>query len=196
ALFWLAGCWDIDGLVGRSPSEDPPDMAMANPGERFVFVSSWRFKGDIKPTTNALPSECSSLFGLSLGDCNCTAMGQSVAKGATFRAFLSSTDIDAPTHVGNGPWTLRCATGDQVAFPSGRVSKPLVPIRCDEAGRIGNDQRVWTGTTTAGTLADSCIDNGRSWTAGPGSLDTVVGTYGDKGAGVDVWSSKGSEDCK
>lgn len=123
-----------------------PDGSVTPPGLR-VFVSSLRYSADLR-------SAGGQATGLASADAICQTLADAAQLGGTFRAWISTTAVDAVEHItGTGPWYR---IDGALAFPNrARLgTTPLVPISIDEQGGTPDPfYEAWTGTALGGYLA-------------------------------------------
>lgn len=123
-----------------------PDGSVTPPGLR-VFVSSLRYSADLR-------SAGGQATGLASADAICQTLADAAQLGGTFRAWISTTAVDAIEHItGTGPWYRMDGA---LAFPNrARLgTTPLVPISIDEQGGTPDPfYEAWTGTALGGYLA-------------------------------------------
>jgi hypothetical protein len=124
------------------------------------------------------------------GDALCATAAESVNKGGTWKAWLSSTSenaIDRQADV--GPWYQQLSDGGLVLTfnnKSNLATTPVVPLGIDEAGR-SISAFYWTGSSVGGVYSSaSCA----GW-LNPGGL----GTYGTTGATTTAWTDDSSRSC-
>jgi hypothetical protein len=156
-----------------TPTTTPTPTATATPVFNVAFVTSTTFTGDLRGQTGA-DTECATLA---------TAAGLS----GTWKAWLSTSTLDAVTKLGSARGFVR---PDGKPFAD-RVSdikagKILNPLTLDEAGIDDGFQEVWTGTTNDGLVAGSstCAD----WTS---TSMMVFGEVGVSTGGPGAWSDEG-----
>lgn len=123
--------------------------------------------------TSQNPGNGGNLGGLEGADAHCTALAEAAGSaGKTWRAYLSSSTVDARDRIGVGPWhnaagTLIAEDVDALHGEANQISKETA---LDEAGRAVNgrgDQPnrhdILTGSRPDGTAAqETCSD----WTSG------------------------------
>ncbi len=168
--------------------DDAVDCVASSPGKR-VFVTTRSFHAD-------LAEQAFMLDGLAAGDSFCSAAAAEGGLGGTWRAWLSSSTVDARDRLTDvSPWYLN-GTDDVVFQTKDELSLwARVDIDHDQFGDpIDGHADVWTGTAY-GVKSASCGDwttqSGRG-TAGLTDASTqVIGTYGnpDWNIGPDGWDS-------
>lgn len=176
----LAACGGADspapsnvdaGGIANSVMDAPGDTGAA----LRVFVSSLRYPADLQTAGG-------QATGLASADHLCQTLADAVSLGGTFRAWISTSQVNAIDHItGTGPWYR---IDGALAFPNhARLgTTPVVPISIDEAGGSPDPfYEAWTGTALGGYKAangarDSvtCLD----WTSTIDS-ETVGGVVGD-----------------
>jgi hypothetical protein len=129
--------------------------------------------------------------GLAAGDTICQLRADSASLGGKWRAWLSSSEIDAIDRViSNGPWKL---VGSETAFANWAQlqTEPSTPINVDEHGEVLREYyglvHVWTGTQAGGVhSSDTC----GGWTS-----TTARGVYGHSKEGSFEWTDYSTSDC-
>ena len=147
-----------------------------------------------------------NLGGLAGADAMCQALAQAVgAGGKTWRAYLSTSTVDAKTRIGNGPW--RNFKGEQIAAsvadlhsPNNKISATTAltekgttptylsgnPPAAPAGQQLQHD--MMTGTKEDGTKdADTCKD----WTSDGADAKAMLGHADRLGrnAGVNSWNA-------
>ena len=139
-----AATTNSDGKVATDGKVVTPDGSIA--GLR-VFVTSLRYSADLRTAGG-------QATGLASADAICQTLADAAAVGGTFRAWISTTTVDAIEHItGNGPWYRMDGA---LAFPNRATlgTTPLVPIMIDEKGGFPDPfYESWTGTALGGYLA-------------------------------------------
>ena len=146
-----------------------------------------------------------NLGGLAGADAVCQALAKAAGAGnKTWRAYLSTSTVDAKSRIGNGPWfnakgvqiaanvadlhspnnkiSAATALTEKGAAPNYLAGNPPAPV----AQPLQHD--IMTGTKEDGTKdADTCKD----WTAGDASAKTMLGHADRLGrnAGVNSWNA-------
>jgi len=169
----------------------------ARPAGKRVFVSSLRYSANLRAAGGGTD-------GLSSGDALCQLLADASALGGTYRAWLSTTTVDAIDHItGAGPWYR---IDGALAFPN-HVSlgtTPRVPVDIDERGNKPDPYyEAWTGTGVGGRhyvrnglTSTTCAD----WTSTIDSdqIKGQLGIYGQQntnlGAGPE-WTSYAAGFC-
>jgi len=153
--------------------------------------------------TSAGPGNGADLGGLGGADAHCEALAESVgAAGRTWRAYLSSTAVDARDRIGDGPWYN--ARGIEIASSVDNLhgdNNLTKETQLDEKGAVVNGRGdspnrhdILTGSNADGTATDATCDNWSS--SGDGSAR--VGHHDRTGGGDDPtsWNSAhGSRGC-
>jgi hypothetical protein len=146
-----------------------------------------------------------NLGGLAGADAVCQALARAVGNNKTWRAYLSTSTVDAKSRIGNGPWVN--SKGVQIASSvadlhsaNNKISadtaltekgaKPVYLAGNPPAAPAGQQLQhdMMTGTKEDGTKdADTCKD----WTAGDASAKTMLGHADRLGrtAGVNSWNA-------
>jgi hypothetical protein len=165
------------------------DAATTTPDGTFtgmrVFVTSLRYSADLR-------SAGGQATGLASADAICQTLADAAAVGGTFRAWISTSTVDAIEHItGAGPWYRMDGA---LAFPNRATlgTTPLVAISIDEKGGMPDPfYESWTGTALGGYAAPlgsrqsvTCWD----WTSTVDSTQ-VGGVVGD----IDVNSASWTE---
>lgn len=123
--------------------------------------------------TSQNPGNGGNLGGLEGADAHCTALAEAAGSaGKTWRAYLSSSTVDARDRIGVGPWHNAAGTliAEDVEALHGEANQISKETALDEAGRAVNgrgDQPnrhdILTGSRPDGTAAEeTCSD----WTSG------------------------------
>ena len=144
-----------------------------------------------------------NLGGLAGADGYCEGLAATVgAGGKTWRAYLSTSTVDARDRIGNGPWYN--ANGDMIAANLAELHGEAPGLTADTAldqngespNYIGADgtvaqpleHDVLTGTNADGTAADATCNN---WTDGSGDSTAMLGHADRRGRnpGVNSWNA-------
>ncbi|HEX2613007.1 MAG TPA: hypothetical protein VHO02_05405 [Fibrobacteria bacterium] len=157
-------------LAGCVTVEKEPDPIV---GAKRIFASAQQVTGNLK--------------GLSGADSLCGAWAQAAALGGSWKAFLSTSGVNAKDRINDvGPWYNVNQTtllfNNKTGFTVGAQSA----IRTEYGGSASGN--AWTGTKANGT-AD--MVNCSNWTQGGGSAYASVGSPSitlDDGPG---WMAKG-----
>ncbi len=149
----------------------------------YVFITSTTSSG-------------TAINGLANGDDLCNARAASVRLPGTFRAWLSSSTVAAPSRVVDAPYyrldNLPIATG--LAHLLSSATTPLSnPINLDETGAVTALTQVWTGTSATGVTTANlmCLTD---WT-GVGTTRASPGTYGTPSSTDGTWTNAGTRLC-
>src|SRR5262245_36030311 len=146
-----------------------------------------------------------NLGGLTGADQVCQTLAKAVGSTKTWRAYLSTSTVDAKSRIGNGPWynfkgeriaqnvaDLHSANNKISADTSltEKGTKPVYLSGNPPAPPAGQQLQhdIMTGTKEDGTKdADTCKD----WTAGDGSAKTMLGHADRLGRnpGVNSWNA-------
>jgi hypothetical protein len=145
-----------------------------------------------------------NLGGLAGADATCQALAKAVGSTKTWRAYLSTSTVDAKSRIGNGPWYN--AKGVQIAANVADLhsanNKISAATALTEKGTTPNylagnppaptaqplQHDIMTGTNEDGTKnADTC----RDWTVGNADAKTMLGHADRLGrnAGVNSWNA-------
>ncbi len=143
-----------------------------------VFVSSVRYTSNLKTLGG-------QTTGLASADALCQGLANAARLSGTYRAWLSTSTVDAIDHIeGTGPWHR---TDGVMAFPdhASLSATPQVKISHDETGSLvdptDGNFLVWTGTAVGGRRTPpsgavtntTCLD----WTSTTGAPN-IRGTTG------------------
>jgi hypothetical protein len=158
---FLAGCVTV--------AEEPKPVE----GAKRIFASAQQVTGNLK--------------GLSGADSLCGAWAQAAALGGSWKAFLSTSGVNAKDRITDvGPWYNVNGTTLLFNNKTGFTVGAQAAIRTEYGGSASGN--AWTGTKADGT-AD--LVNCSNWTQGGGSAYASVGspsTTLSDGAG---WMAKG-----
>jgi hypothetical protein len=145
-----------------------------------------------------------NLGGLAGADATCQALAKAVGSTKTWRAYLSTSTVDAKSRIGNGPWFN--AKGQQIAANVADLhsanNKITAATALTEKGTSPNylagnppaptaqplQHDIMTGTKEDGTKdADTC----RDWTVGNADAKAMLGHADRLGrnAGVNSWNA-------
>lgn len=186
---------------GGNPASTPIDGAVAgdshaatdgttNSGPARVFITSDFYDGDLK-TAGA------GTDGLDGADKLCQLHADAAALGGTYRAWLSTSTIDAIDHItGSGPWIN--THGETVFANRAQLqTHPLAGVGYDEANH-GEYPEMWTGTADgrkapvefpASETSSSCND----WTSAAAIDDAATG---DSAEGTSAaWTNHAYDAC-
>lgn len=133
-----------------------------------------------------------NLGGLAGADAQCQSLATGAGLSGTFKAWLSTSTVDAGTRLGTARGFIR-PDGQPFAdlvsdITAGRILHPLI---IDETGANIGFRNVWTGTAPDGTViaGSTCLD----WTD---STNTKLGGLGFSSAGTFEWTdSSGALSC-
>jgi hypothetical protein len=174
----------ISGLIAQQNPAPAPNMSF--------FVTSSNPKGG-------------NLGGLAGADAVCQSLARAVGSNKTWRAYLSTSTVDAKTRIGNGPWynfkgVQIAANVADLHSANNKISpdtsltekgtKPTYLSGNPPAAPAGQQLQhdMMTGTKEDGTKdADTCKD----WTVGDASAKTMLGHADRLGrtAGVNSWNA-------
>jgi hypothetical protein len=183
----LAGA-DLLGvdLLGLDLTGQANDAASA---PKRLFVTSLKYKGDLKTAGLIATNGGPITTGLEGGDGLCQTAAMTAGLGGTWKAYLSDSTTNAYDRIADvGPWTL---VGGAILFANKAALKgaPAGPINRDETGKYIPDISAvtWTGTNVDGTKAtNNCTD----WTSSLSSPSAQLGCQY-----VNTWSSCGGSIC-
>jgi hypothetical protein len=150
-------------------------------------------------------SKGGNLGGLAGADATCQALARAVGSTKTWRAYLSTSTVDAKSRIGNGPWfnfkgVQIAASVADLHSANNKISsdnsltekgtKPTYLAGNPPAAPAGQQLQhdIMTGTKEDGTKdADTCKD----WTVADGSGKTMLGHADRLGrtAGVNSWNA-------
>ena len=131
-----------------------------------------------------------NLGGLAGADAICQARANALALGGTYRAWLSTSTINAPARfAGSSGWVR--VDGKPFAntisqLVAGRVYYPLA---LNERGGSELGEAVWTGTSSSGALSGVACTN---WTD---ATTAISGTIGYTHYGTGSWTQNGGGAC-
>jgi uncharacterized repeat protein (TIGR02543 family) len=161
---WSGACTNMTGTctVTMTQARSVTATFTAIP-PNFAFVTS--------------TTQSSNLGGLAGADSLCQARAAAAGLPGTYRAFLSSSTVNAIDRFGSARGWVRTDGKpflDQIADIT--TSRVLYPVRLDEAGNDVGSSNVVTGSNNIGTLSvfGSCND----WTSASFSTTTACG-YSD-----------------
>lgn len=160
----------------------PSLPSFASTGKK-VFLASVSGNGNLSTWADA-----GGNTGLAAGDAICQARAAAVglANAADFKAWLSSSTVDAKDRlISDGPWVR--LDGVNVANNKADLidGSLFTSISQTEAGYYLGNYGVWTGTGSDGVKsADTCSD----WTSASNAVLGEMGIAGNAGSG---WSAPG-----
>ncbi len=195
---WL-GCGgggdDDSPFLGADAGGDHDAAAPGSDGSSVdhlrVFVSSQQYPANLVEAGGGATAHESA-------DALCQLLGDAAQLGGTWRAWLSTTDIDAIDHIeGDGPWYRMDGT---LLFPN-HASLGVVPdaaILIDENGEQPDPfYEAWTGTAVGGRVvplgdldSTTCLD----WSSTIDS-DEIKGIVGDIDVDTDSWTNLADGFC-
>ena len=164
-----------------------------------MFVTSDQFEGNLIAAANGLVPPPQPLFdqlqGNQAGDFICQRYADNAALGGTWRAWLSTSSIDARDYTLFAPMESSYHRASQfgnsvdsliASDRAGLLSGSLVDeILLDENGAMAPVDFAWTGTGIDGTLlgAGNCND----WqSSNPGTMGVAGGSLDDDGGWTDL----------
>jgi len=151
--------------------------------------------------TSRNPGNGGNLGGLSGADAHCQSLAQAVdAGGRTWRAYLSTSTVDARDRIGEGPWFN--VRGEMIAesvadlhsdsHSNNLTAETAINEQGNSPNYIGGPQPlehdVLTGTNTDGTASEMTCSN---WTDGTAGSTAMLGHADRMGrtAGVNSWNA-------
>ena len=147
--------------------------------------------------TSINPGRGGDLGGLAGADAYCSTLAQAAgSEGKTWRAYLSTSDVNARDRIGSGPWmdakgTVVATSVDNLLSENNNLTKETA---LDENGQVVNGRGdepnrhdIMTGSDASGNATGNTCEN---WTSSSGSA-TTVGHHDRTGGGDDPtsWSS-------
>jgi hypothetical protein len=154
--------------------------------------------------TSAGPGDGANLGGLAGADAHCERLAESVgAGGRTWRAYLSTSSVDARDRIGDGPWFN--ARGVEIASSVDDLhgdNNLTKETQLNEKGEMVNGRGdspnrhdILTGSNLDGTSSGATCDN---WTSSSSDGSASVGHHDRQGGGDNPtsWNSAhGSRGC-
>lgn len=149
--------------------------------------------------TSSNPGNGGNLGGLAGADAHCQSLAAAVgAGGKTWRAYLSTSTVNAKDRIGSGPWFN--VRGEQIASSVANLHSDSNGITATTAlnergaspnyvgGPTPNQHDILTGSNADGTAADATCNN---WTDGSANSTAMLGHADRMGrtAGVNSWNS-------
>jgi hypothetical protein len=207
----ISGEIDLDdGAGGSGTAADPdPDGDGAGGGAMAGGAAGMGGMGPDEVELGVFVSTASDsggdLGGLDGADATCQALADQVGAGSrTWRAYLSTSTIDARARIGSGPWVnangITVATNlDELHAITGSADRVLVDLFVDHEGNRVNGQwagspgpnqhDMLTGSAANGTaLANTCVD----WTSSTATPGPQVGHSDGLGPGMNPNGNFGS----
>jgi hypothetical protein len=195
-------------VLGCGKSENPPGMAPAGPLGRpdANYDSTMNFFATSRggPKGGDFRLQESDPDGLAGADAFCKelAMGVSADLGAkTWRAYLSTSTVDARSRIGNGPFynaqqSIVAESLEQLHEEGGLVNNLVVNdfqnILDEKGNEVPADRHaILTGSTAAG-VKDPEGKNCNNWTSSMG--EAAVG-HSDRKGGTGSWNAAGTAGC-
>lgn len=131
-----------------------------------------------------------NLGGLEGADAHCSALAEAAGvSGKTWRAYLSTSSVDARDRIGSGPWynqkgELIANSVDDLHYVNTNLTKQKsITEKGEEVNGVGdqpNQHDILTGSNLDGTKsADTCND----WTSNSGDYFATVGHHDRIGGG-------------
>lgn len=151
--------------------------------------------------TSAGPGNGANLGGLPGADAHCEQLAESVGAGErTWRAYLSTPEVDARDRIGDGPWYN--SRGVEIASSVANLhgdNNLTKETQLDENGEMVNGRGdtpnrhdILTGSNADGTASDATCDN---WTS-DGDGSARVGHHDRTGGGDDPTSWNSAHDSR
>ncbi|HEX7081665.1 MAG TPA: hypothetical protein VF329_11675 [Gammaproteobacteria bacterium] len=148
--------------------------------------------------TSSNPGKGGDLGGLEGADAHCQALAEAVGAGdKTWRAYLSTSDVDARDRIGDGPWynvkgELIAENLEQLHGENNLTPETALTEQGKSPNYIGGPQPlqhdILTGSNPDGTANElTCND----WTDGSDDAQAMLGHADRKGRdpGVNSWNS-------
>jgi hypothetical protein len=135
--------------------------------------------------TSATPGDGANLGGLEGADAQCQKLADAAGAGAkTWRAYLSTSSVNARDRIGDGPWhnakgELIANTVDELHGDSNKIGKDTALTEKGEPvkgrGDTPNEHDILTGSNADGTVAAgmTCED----WTSNASTSRAFVGHH-------------------
>jgi hypothetical protein len=135
--------------------------------------------------TSAGPGDGANLGGLDGADAQCQKLADAAGAGSkTWRAYLSTSSVNARDRIGDGPWhnakgELIASTVDELHSDANKLSKQTALTEKGEGvkgrGDTPNEHDILTGSNADGTLAAgmTCED----WTSNASTSKAFVGHH-------------------
>ncbi len=154
--------------------------------------------------TSTNPGNGADLGGLAGADAYCAQLADSVgAGGRTWRAYLSTSDIDARDRIGDGPWYNSrgveiASSVDNLHGDNNLTKETQLNERGEEVNGRGdspNRHDILTGSNLDGTSSGATCND---WTSSSGDGSASVGHHDRTGGGQNPtsWNSAhGSRGC-
>lgn len=149
--------------------------------------------------TSSNPGNGGNLGGLSGADAHCQSLAAAVGAGdKTWRAYLSTSTVDARDRIGSGPWFN--VQGERIAESVANLHSDDNTLTAETAlneqgglpnyigGAPPNQHDILTGSSADGTAADATCNN---WTDGSADSTAMLGHADRMGrsAGVNSWNA-------
>ncbi len=163
------------GPTDGSGSTDAP------PGAKRIFITGQTFQG--------------SLGGLPGSDAACNSAAQAAQRGGTWKAWLSTTTVNAIDRIANvGPWFDMRGTLI-FANKSNLTTSPAASLWYSETNTFLASDKIWTGTGFGGTYiaALSGTSPCGEWTSGAMSDQAKVGQVGRSDGAA--WTAQSNTTC-
>jgi hypothetical protein len=149
--------------------------------------------------TSSNPGSGGDLGGLDGADAHCQSLAEAAgAGGKTWRAYLSTSDVDARDRIGDGPWynaageIIAESVADLHSDDNNLTAETALNERGESPNYIGGAQPlqhdILTGTNEDGTAAEmTCND----WTDGTSAAQAMLGHADRLGRepGVNSWNA-------
>ncbi|CAN5316507.1 hypothetical protein BH11MYX1_BH11MYX1_58110 [soil metagenome] len=179
-----------DAAVPDAPADAPAVGCYASTGPHSgplrIFFTSASFTGN-------LVAAGAGTDGLDSADCLCAAAARNASLGGKWRAWLSSSTVNAYDRITSaGPWHRMVDSAVVFANKSALAQVPAVPVKYDETGGTGGSfpAQIWTGTSSGGAMTPAATCN--DWTS---SLGSVHATGGSGYVNTSAWTNDGTYQC-
>jgi len=155
-------------------------------GPLRIFFTSASSTGNLKAAGGGMD-------GLDGGDCLCATAARNAHLGGKWRAWLSTTTVNAIERIqGTGPWNRLVDNQLVFATKTALSQAPAVPVKYDETGGTGGEfpAQIWTGTSSGGGMTPTATCN--DWTSGL-AADHATGGAGYQS--TSAWTDDGTYGC-
>jgi hypothetical protein len=179
----VLGCGSEGSAVDAPGGGDGSQTIDAPPGAQRVFITNQTFTGALV-----------SGGGLAGGDAACATAAMSGGLGGTWKAWLSTTTVNAIDRItGTGPWFD--VRGTLIfASKASLMTSPATTLWYSESGLFLSSDKIWTGTGYGGTYlaALSGTSPCGEWTSAAMSAQAKVGQVGRSDAS---WTAQSNTTC-
>lgn len=146
-----------------------------------VFITSQKYRGDLMGGG-----------GLTGADAGCAAAAQSAQLAGTFKAWVSTSTVNAIDRILDvGPW-YDLAGAEIFANRTGLQTSPLTAIWLDERGQFLASDKIWTGTRYGGTF-DATDRSCNDWSSAEMAQSAKVGQVGRQDGAA--WTAVSGTTC-